>query len=73
MGCIINNEPGVAVVMIDDMGDGKMGVMPLFVAIMPGMVLTFPGEGGSGEDGGGPKNPCEAFEANKTITSPAPS
>ena len=69
--CTINGEPGVAIVMVDEVGEGKIAVMPLFVAITPNMVLTFPGETDS--DGGGPKNPRDAFETNKTtVTSPVP-
>lgn len=70
--CIVNSEPGVAIVMLDDCGEGKVAVMPLFVAITPGMRLAFPGEGESGGGGGGPKHPREAFEANKPMTEPAP-
>ena len=70
--CTINREPGVAIVMMDDAGENKIAVMPLFVAITPGMELTFPGEDDSDGGGGGPKNPREAFEANKTVTSPTP-
>lgn len=68
--CTINNEPGVAIVMVDEVGEGKVAVMPLFVAITPGMNVMFPGESGSGDDGGGPTNPRDAFDANKTMTSP---
>jgi hypothetical protein len=64
-GRTINADPGAAIVMVDDAGQGKVAVMPLFVAITPGM--TFPGEGDS--DGGGPKNPREA---NKAMTGPSP-
>lgn len=70
--CTINDEPGVAIVMVDDVGEGVVGVMPLFVAITPGMKLIFPGQGGSGSEGGGPKTTRQAFEAGKTVTSPAP-
>jgi len=70
--CTINGEPGVAIIMVDDVGDGKIAVMPLFVAITPNMELIFPGEMDSSGDGGGPKNPREAFQANKTLTAPVP-
>jgi hypothetical protein len=69
--CTIDGEPGVAIVMVDDCGEGKVAVMPLFVAITPNMKLTFPGEGES-DGGGGPKNPREAFAANKAATRPSP-
>jgi hypothetical protein len=55
--CRINGEPGVAIVLVDHVGENKIAVMPLFVAITPGMQLEFVGEArqGSGEEGGGPK------------------
>ena len=31
--CTINGDPGVAIVMVDDTGEGTLAVMPLFVAI----------------------------------------
>ena len=40
--CLVNGEPGVAIVMVDDAGEGKLAVMPLFVAITPKMELAFP-------------------------------
>lgn len=72
--CHVNGEPGVALVLVDHAGEGKMAVMPLFVAITPSMEVAFEGEGGSrGGGGGGPRNPREAFEAGKqAVTSPAP-
>jgi hypothetical protein len=44
--CRINGKPGVAIVMIDQVGEGKVGVMPLFVAINEGMIVEFEGENG---------------------------
>jgi hypothetical protein len=41
------------------------------VAITPGMDIRFAGEG-SGDGGGGPKDPREAFEANKAMMQPTP-
>ena len=70
--CTINGEPGVAIVMVDEVGEGKIAVMPLFVAITPNMEISFPGENDSDSGGGGPKNPREAFDANKSMTTPAP-
>ena len=73
--CWINGEPGVAIVLIDDVGEDKMAVMPLFVAITPAMQLAFAGEqaGGSG-GGGGPRRAhpetLRAFEANKAALAP---
>jgi hypothetical protein len=68
--CTINGDPGVAIVMMDFVGEDKLAVMPLFVGITEKMELDFPGEFGS--SGGGPKNPREEFAANKAATSPAP-
>jgi len=44
--CRINGKPGVAIVMIDHVGEGKVGVMPLFVALNEGMTVEFKGENG---------------------------
>jgi len=69
----INGEPGVAIVMMEHVGEDKIGVMPLFVAITDGMEIEFPGERGSSDGGGGgPSNPREEFAANKAATSPSP-
>lgn len=68
--CTINREPGVAIVMVDDVGEGRIAVMPLFVAITPNMDLRFPGEREGSDGSGGPKNPREAFHVNKSLTSP---
>jgi hypothetical protein len=70
--CIINDEPGVAIVMIDEVGEGKIAVMPLFVAITPGMDLAFPEMGDSDGEGGGPKTARQDFKAGKAMTSPTP-
>lgn len=42
--CQINDESGVAIVLAEDVGADKVGVMPLFVAITPSMEITFEGE-----------------------------
>ena len=71
--CRINGEPGVAIVMLDHVGEGKIAIMPLFVAITERMNIEFAGEQDSGGGGGGPKNPKEQFDAVKpAVTSPAP-
>jgi hypothetical protein len=71
--CRINGDPGVAIVMVDHVGEGKIAIMPLFVGITEKMQIDFPGEQDSDSGGGGPKNPKERFDAIKpTVTSPAP-
>ena len=40
--CSINGERGVAIVMLDEAGEDKVAVMPLLVAITPGMKIDFP-------------------------------
>ncbi|MFZ0271022.1 MAG: hypothetical protein WAL34_04145 [Acidobacteriaceae bacterium] len=72
MSCRINGEPGVAIVMVDHVGEGRIAVMPLFVAITEGMKLEFGEEGGSGGGGGGPKHPKEEFAEAASIISPSP-
>ena len=69
--CWINGEPGVAIIMLDQINEEQVAVMPLFVAITAGMAIEFPSDRGSG-GGGGPKTPGEAFKAGKGITEPAP-
>jgi hypothetical protein len=72
--CRINGEPGVAIVMVDDAGEDKIAVMPLFVAITPGMEIAFEGArrgGGGGE--GGPERAKQEFAVNKeVVTGPDP-
>ena len=71
--CTIDGNPGVAIVMIEHAGEGKLAVMPLFVAITDHMEIDFPGEFGSSDGGeGGPKNPREEFAANKAATTASP-
>lgn len=70
--CTVNGDPGVAIVMVDDVGEGRLAVMPLFVAITPNMRLSFPGEREGSDGSGGPKNPREAFRVNKNLTIPVP-
>jgi hypothetical protein len=52
--CRINGDPGVAIVMVDYPGEDKLAVMPLFVAITPGMEITFEDEQSGSASGGGP-------------------
>jgi len=39
--CPINGKPGVAIVLVDHVGEGKVAVMSLFVAIMEDMDVVF--------------------------------
>ena len=66
--CRINGKPGVAIVLVDHVGEGKLAVMPLFVAITEDMDIAFEGEGGSGGGEGGPRR---GFNAAKDITRPS--
>ena len=52
---------------MDHVGEGKICVMPLFVAITDDMNVTFEGEGGDG-GGGGPRR---EFKTNKDTTRPS--
>ena len=65
--CHINGEPGVAIVMVDEPAPNKLAVMPLFVAITPGMEIDFNGTEGSGGGGGGPARTRQEFAINKDI------
>ncbi len=71
--CTINGEGGVAIVMMDEVEQGRVAVMPLFVAITPQMNIDFPAlsETGSG-GGGGPKAASDVRRAAQEATSPAP-
>lgn len=72
--CRINDEPGVAIVMVDHVAEGKIAVMPLFVAITGNMKIDFDDEEGSSgaHGGGGPKRSevVRDFEANKAVLTP---
>lgn len=39
--CLINGKPGVAIVLVDHVGEGKVAVMSLFVAITEDMDVVF--------------------------------
>jgi hypothetical protein len=67
--CRINGEPGVAIVLMEHVGEGKVAVMPLFVAITSAMDVIFEGEQGDGEEGGGPRR---SFRVAKATTQPTP-
>lgn len=73
--CWINGDPGVAIVLVDEIGENKVAIMPLFVAITPQMKLAFADEQeGTGGGEGGPRrvNPdtLRLFEANKAALNP---
>jgi hypothetical protein len=72
--CRINGEPGVAIVMVDEPVPNKLAVMPLFVAITPGMEIAFEGAREAGGGGGGPKrSTAREFAINKeSMTGPDP-
>ena len=71
--CTINDEPGVAIVMLEHAGEGKVAVMPLFVAITDGMEIDFPGmRGSSSGGGGGPKNPKDKSNDKYAPLKPEP-
>lgn len=56
----------MALVLVDYAGEGKVAVMPLFVAITDDMDIQFCGElGGSAGGGGGPRR---GFKAAKEQT-----
>ena len=67
LSCYINGEPGVAIVLMQHVGEDKIAVMPLFVAITPKMDVTFPGESRGGGDEGGPRR---EFDEAKDMTLP---
>jgi hypothetical protein len=62
-------QAGVAIVSVDHVGEGKIGVMPLFVAITEDMDTAFEGEVGGGDGGGG--GPRRKFKTNKDATRPS--
>jgi hypothetical protein len=73
--CRINGEQGVAIVMVDDAGEDKLAVMPLFVAITSNMEIEFEGVREAGGRGG--KRPKRStrheFSINKeAMTGPNP-
>jgi hypothetical protein len=73
--CRINGEEGVAIVMLEHVGEGKIGVMPLFVAITSTMEITFEsaGDGGDGGGGGPKRSTTQEFAINRDMmTGPDP-
>ena len=67
--CTINGEHGVAIIALEHVGEGKVAVAPLWVAILPSMEIDFPDyarRGGSGDGGGGPERSTkQEFAINK--------
>jgi hypothetical protein len=65
----INGEPDVAIVLMERVGEGEVAIMPLFVATISKIEVTFEGEsaGGDGEGGG----PRREFKTNKDATRPS--
>ncbi|HEY1745721.1 MAG TPA: hypothetical protein VGG11_03000 [Xanthobacteraceae bacterium] len=73
--CRINGEPGVAIVMVDHPADDMLAVMPLFVAVTPGMEIVFEGarEVSGGGEGGPKRSTKQEFAINKDMmTGPDP-
>jgi hypothetical protein len=73
--CRINGEPGVAIVMVDHPTEDTLAVMPLFVAVTPGMKIVFEGgrEVDGGEGGGPQRSAAQEFAVNKEMmTGPGP-
>jgi hypothetical protein len=33
MSCLINRKPGIAIMLMDHVGEGKVGIMPLFACL----------------------------------------
>ena len=67
--CRINGEEGVAIVMVDNAGEGKIAVMPLFVALTDSMEIDL-GDGAYRPRGSGSKDPSKAFAENKAEVTP---
>ena len=55
--CTINREPGVALVLVQDVGEAQIAVMPLFVAITESMDVEFDEEESGSGGGGGSDRP----------------
>jgi hypothetical protein len=72
--CLINGEPGVAIVMVDEPAPNQLAVMPLFVAVTSGMDIEFEGarEDGGGSEGGPERTKQEFAITKEVITGPDP-
>lgn len=70
-GCTIDGEPGVAIVMVDQVNADRLAVMPLFVAITDKMVIDFGAEdrGDGEEDTKGPRR----YDVLRDLEKPGPS
>jgi hypothetical protein len=69
--CLINGKPGVAIALVEHVGEGKVAVMPLWVAITDDMDIVFQNMTGGGDDGDG-GGPERGFKAAAKATQPAP-
>lgn len=69
--CSINGERGVAIIMLDHVGENKVAIMPLFVAITSSMKLVFQGQRESGSSGGG-KRPKQRYDELREFGMPEP-
>jgi hypothetical protein len=68
--CLLSGKPAVALVLVDYPGEGKVAVMPLFVAITEDMQIIIAGEeAGDSSEGGGPKR---GFKQAAKATQPTP-
>ena len=69
--CLINGKPGVAIVLLDHVGENKIAVMPLFVALTEDMEIAFEGQSESSGGGGGPRRGFkEAKETTRAACEP---
>ena len=68
--CSINGERGVAIIMLDHVGENKVAIMPLFVAVTSSMKLVFQGQGEGG--GSGSKRPKHRYDELKEFGMPEP-
>lgn len=67
--CLLNGKPGVAIVLVEYAGEGKVSITPLFVAITEDMQIDFGGESESSGGGGGPRRSFkEAKDSTRTAS-----
>jgi hypothetical protein len=71
--CTINGEQGVAIIALQYVGEDKVAVCPLFVAILPSMKIVLPGEregDGDGDEEGPQRSTKESFDITRDILKP---